>query len=286
MDPAPYSTPPRRSMRSLLIGFAITFVLGLVAMGWLLTNTRMGQDFVAPAAEQPYALAPTVPAAAAVATPALPSTAPLPDQAARLAAIEARLAQVESRAAASGNGGSARAESLLVAFATRRAVDRGAPLGRFEQELIALFGPSHSGAVGAIQAALRAPVTLEGLNKELQDLTQQLSGKPKESGWWSGVTEGFASLLVVRRTEAELMDPVVRVEEARNALSRGDVKAAITDLEALPNRAAAAGWIASAKRYAEAQRALDEIEAAAFAESTPRAVVEEAPAAVRAVEGI
>jgi hypothetical protein len=288
MEPATYSVPPRRSMRTLLIGFTITFILGLVAMGWLLTRTEVGRELVSQDdAGRSYAVAPAAAPAAVAAVPALPSGAPLPDQAARLAAIEARLAQIESRAAsADGSGGSTRTESLLVAFATRRAVERGAPLGRFEQELIALFGPTHSGAVGAIQAALRAPVTLDGLNSDLQGLTPQLSGKPKDSGWWTSVTNGFSSLMVVRRTESESMDPVVRVEEARNSLSRGDVKAAIAELEALPNRAAAASWIANARRYAEAQRGLDEIEAAAFADASPRAMAEEVPAAEKVVEGI
>lgn len=289
MEPADYSAPPRRSMRSMLIGFAITFILGLAAMGWLLTRTQMGRDLVSPDdAAQSYAVAPAAAPAAVTTAPALPSTTALPDQAARVAAIEARLAQLESRAAsADGGSGSARTESLLIAFATRRAVERGAPLGRFEQELITLFGPTHSGAVGAIQAALRAPVTLEGLNSDLQALTPQLSGKPKDSGWWASVTEGLSSLMVVRRTESESMDPVVRVEEARNSLSRGDVKAAIADLEALPNRNAAADWIASAKRYADAHRALDEIEAAAFAESSPRPAEKDVPAIPEAaVEGI
>ena len=68
----------------------------------------------------------------------------------------------QSRAAV---GNADRAEGLLVAFAARRALDRGVALGFLEALLRQRFGDSQPQAVGMIITAAREPVTLQ----ELQD---------------------------------------------------------------------------------------------------------------------
>jgi hypothetical protein len=57
----------------------------------------------------------------------------------RLAAAEQRLTQLDLQAQAAA-GNAARAESLLIAFATRRAVERGAELGYLSDQLRLRFG--------------------------------------------------------------------------------------------------------------------------------------------------
>ena len=92
-----------------------------------------------------------------------------PEIARRVAALEQRLGQVgtESRAAV---GNADRAEGLLVAFAARRALDRGVALGFLEALLRQRFGATQPRAVGMIILAARNPVTLQELQLGLQEV--------------------------------------------------------------------------------------------------------------------
>ena len=87
----------------------------------------------------------------------------------REAALSARLSDLEMRTAAVGgdaaaaSGYATRAESMLVAFAARRAIDRGVALGYLEEQLRDRFGGVQPRAVGTIITAARSPVTLADL---------------------------------------------------------------------------------------------------------------------------
>ena len=85
----------------------------------------------------------------------------------------------ESRAAV---GNADRAEGLLVAFAARRALDRGVALGFLEALLRQRFGETQPRAVGMIILAARNPVTLQELQLGLQEAGPQLVGSPPGRG--------------------------------------------------------------------------------------------------------
>ena len=94
--------------------------------------------------------------------PPAPQAAPRADaltsaDAARIAALESRLAAIEGQAeAAAGSAG--RADALLIAFAARRAIDRGVALGYLEPLLMQRFGGQHQAAIATIITASRDPV--------------------------------------------------------------------------------------------------------------------------------
>ena len=91
----------------------------------------------------------------------------------RLAALESRLRLVENASRRTA-GSVGRADALLVAFASRRAIDRGVPLGYLEGLLADRFGGQYPRAVAAIVTASRNPVTLEELTEEYQQLSPLL----------------------------------------------------------------------------------------------------------------
>ena len=82
--------------------------------------------------------------------------------AARIAGLEARVAGVE-QAARRAEGSAGRTDALVVAFAARRAIDRGVPLGYLETPLVDRFGNRHPRAVATIVTASRSPVRLADL---------------------------------------------------------------------------------------------------------------------------
>ena len=73
---------------------------------------------------------------------------------ARIAGLEARLGSVEN-AARRAEGSAGRTDALVVAFATRRAIDRGVSLGYLETLLVDRFGARHPQAVATIVTASR-----------------------------------------------------------------------------------------------------------------------------------
>ena len=74
----------------------------------------------------------------------------------RVAAMEQRLSNLDMQLqAASGNA--ARTEGLLVAFAARRAVERGDPLGYLADQLQLRFGETHANSVRTIVESRTSP---------------------------------------------------------------------------------------------------------------------------------
>lgn len=179
----------------------------------------------------------------------------------RLAAAEQRISRLDLQAQAAA-GNAARAEGLLIAFATRRAIQRGGELGYLADQLRLRFGDSMPNAVRTIIATSRKPVTLDQLIARLDGLGPQISNEKDQPGltrFWQSVS----SLFVVRRESAPSPQPEKRLERARLFLENGRTEAAIAEVEQLPGADKADKWIADAKRYAETQRALDLIETAA-----------------------
>jgi hypothetical protein len=183
----------------------------------------------------------------------------------RVVQLEERLNRITVEAqAASGNA--ARAEGLLVAFAARRALDSGTPLGYVEGQLRLRFGQAQPRAVATIINAAREPVTLADLRAGLATVSDQLTTAGPQSSWWDSVEHEARALLTIRRSSTPSPRPEAAMERALRYIDAGRVSAALTEVEAMPGRAAADRWMQFARRYIEARRALDLIETAAILE--------------------
>jgi hypothetical protein len=183
--------------------------------------------------------------------------------AARISALESRLAAIEGQAqAAAGSAG--RADALLIAFAARRAIDRGVALGYLEPLLIQRFAGQHQAAIATIVTASRDPVRLDSLVAEYQALGPTLRRGGPEEGWWDGFRRELGSVVSIHRADTPSPQPQARYNRALARLEAGQVDAALAETMRLPGSANAAPWIARARRYIAAHRALDEIESAAL----------------------
>lgn len=276
--------PRRRGWLAYLIFALLFFLIGIAAMGWVLTRWDAAARFIGIVPEPPAAVQPVPePLPTTIQTPSGPAeVARAPDAAApadstpqrividpeitrRVAAIESRLGQVDTQArAAVGNAD--RAEGLLVAFAARRALDRGVSLGFLEALLRQRFGATQPQAVGTIIAAAREPVTLQELQDDLAQVGPQLVGAGPQQGWWEAIRAELGSLIIVRREGTPSPVPAERLRRATRRLEAGQVDVALAEVQRLPGREAARQWVTDARRYVLARRALDAIETAALLE--------------------
>ena len=276
----PEDTYPQRPARrpgggrGALIAVALAFaIVGWLAWRGLLPIPETGRNAAVlsvPPGEPVAAVAgAAVPSQAPGLAPAAPAMLPPIVAGAvesRVAGLEQRIARLDLQAqAASGNA--ARAEGLLIAFAARRALDRGAPLGYLEDQLRLRFADAQPNAVDTIIAAARTPVTRDQLSAQLEGLAATLKSAPAQESGWAQVKRQVSSLFVVRRSNAPSPDPLRRFERARLFISEGQIDAAIAEVEHLPGAGGASGWIGAARRYETAQRALDLLETTAVLDS-------------------
>jgi hypothetical protein len=266
MSPEPLSITEERRPRPLRNAFLIAlvaFVLGVALVTWAFTRWEPARRLILPkqatqaVTTSPLAAVPSITASGGDVSADVAITE------SRVAGLEARLAQIDTRAdAASANA--ARAEGLLIAFAARRAVERGGSLGYLEGQLRTRFADTQPRAVAAVITATQQPVTLNGLRQQLDQLEPKLIGNPANESWGAALSRNVGSLFVVRKADAPSPAADQRFERARVSLDGGQVDAALTEVARLPGRAAAENWMAAARRYIEAQRALDILEAAAL----------------------
>lgn len=190
-------------------------------------------------------------------------------QAVRMLDIEQRLTRV-AVAAQTASSYANRAEAMMIAFAARRALDAGAPLGYVEGQLRLLFGDAQPKAVATIVNAAAEPVTITDLRAGLDRIrVAEAQGEPDES-WWDSLTREMRGLAVIRPAGAPTPEPEQRIARARLYVESGRIEPAITEVAALRQQAETVRWLEQARRYNEAHRALDIIEAAAILE--PRMV--------------
>ncbi|MBB5704825.1 hypothetical protein FHR21_000150 [Sphingopyxis panaciterrulae] len=261
----------------MVIGALAVLVIGLVAGGWAMT--RLLADRNAPPAPK-VAAAPVVPGASAaggeaVAPPEGAQDPPLVVApvdganalAARVAELETRLSRITLQAA-SASGNATRAEGLLIAFAARRALDRGLSLGYLEAQLRLRFGDDQPNAVKTIIDTARDPITLEQLRSELDAMAPQLVGRNSQSGGslWTGIRRELGELFIFRPAGTQSPRASERIDRARRYLAGGQADKAIEEVEAMPGAEVASEWLIDARRYHEARRALDLIETAAILE--------------------
>ena len=261
-----------QSRTGILVGFGLgAFLLGAAAV-WLITGAdgisgsslfefRNGEERAATAPAPRASPSSTQVAAAQVAAMAQQQGGL--DQ--RVAAMEQRLTRLDLQAQASA-GNAARAEGLLIAFATRRALERGDRLGYLEDQLQLRFGAAQPEAVRTVIEASQKPVTLDRLLARLEGLAPDLSEAPESEGVFSWLSRELGDLFVVRREDSPSPAPVRRLDRARQFLESGRTEAAVSEVRNLPNAAGAASWIADAERYSAAQRALELLETAAILE--------------------
>jgi hypothetical protein len=264
---------PKRRILPLLLVPLLAFLAGVAAMAWLLSRWSAGAAMLGIAAPAPVVVAPPVQPAP---QPQAPVLAPLQpgqligdvEMTRRLAQLEQRMSQldVQSRAAV---GNADRAEGLLVAFAARRALDRGVALGYIEGLLQQRFAATQPQPVATIITASRDPITLQKLQEELRQVQPFLvSGGPDQS-WWAAFRTELGSLVSIRREGTQSTLASERLRRAISSLEGGQVEVALAEVTRLPGRDRAAGWVAQARRYIGARRALDEIETAALLETRP-----------------
>ena len=186
--------------------------------------------------------------------------------AASIGALEARAGDV-NRESQRALGYATRGEGLMIAFAARRALDRGLNLGYLDDQLRERFGAVQPAAVATILQAAREPVTLEDLRAGLDGIAPELMTGAASSGWWASFRHELGTMLVLRKAGTPSPLPIDRVARARRLIEAGQVEAALAEVSRTPGAAQAQRWSGAARRYIGARRALDTLEAAAI--STP-----------------
>jgi hypothetical protein len=284
-QPAEIGVRPRRSLASLLVLPLLAFIAGIAAMAWLLSRWSAGAAMLGiaqpPAEPVQQAPAPTVavePAATAPQADLPPGAERLvidPETMRRVTRVEERLAAIDmqSRAAV---GNADRAEGLLVAFAARRALDRGVQLGYLEGLLRQRFAQTQPQAVAAILTGSRTPVTLQQLREELAAAAPALKGGGPGQSWWGAFKAEVGDLITIRREGTPSPLPEERLKRATAQLESGDVAVALAEVLRMPARDQAAKWITDARRYVAVRQALDTIETAALLEQRPAAAAPQA----------
>lgn len=246
----------------MLILLFFAFLIGVVVALWAMPQIerRWGSDDqVAPVQPAPLLGSSTV-----------PSGRPLTADAAQM--LDSRVLQLEERLnritveAQAASGNAARAEGLLVAFAARRALDTGAPLGYVEGQLRLRFGQAQPRAVATIINAAREPVTLADLRGGLADVASQITTPPAGASWWDALEHEARELVIIRKSSTPSPRPQMAMDRALRYIDAGRVSAALAEVDRMPDRAAADRWMQYARRYLEARRALDLIETAAILE--------------------
>ena len=257
------------SLRAVLGTSLLAFIGGAALVGWLVWDGRitLTQNDAAPAPASASASFANLPKPAASPTAAASSKAAqdaaLGGMDQRIAALEQRLTRIDLQAAAS-EGNTARAEALLVAFAARRALERGAPLGYLADQLKLRFGEAQPGAVATVIDTAQNPVTLDRLAGQFDALAPTLINAPRGESGWDQFTRELSGLFVIRHGDGPSARPEQRLERIRVLLRTGQIDAALADVERLPGAAAAGEWTNAARRYAAGQRALDLIETTAL----------------------
>jgi hypothetical protein len=246
----------------LLIGLVLIIVGGAAAT-WALAHYEPAARFLGIVPPPPRVMPKPVAVAAGPQAAPAPAAQPTQDEAQRLAVLESRLSRVEN-ATQHAEGSAGRADALVVAFAARRAIDRGVALGYLENLLVERFGPQHQQAVATIITASHQPVRLNDLVSQYDTLGPELRRGGSETSWWSNFSHELGSLVEVRRADQPSTNPDARYNRAVQRLSSGDVDQALAETMRLPGAANAADWVAKARRYIAAHRALDEIESAAL----------------------
>jgi len=245
------------------IAWALLLLLvGAALAVWGLSRWETGARFFGVGSGQPLQVVRANTATTPV-RPKQPVQALAAADAARISTIESRLAAIESKAQqAAGSAG--RADAMLIAFAARRAIDRGVALGYLEPLLVQRFGAENQAAVATIITASRDPVRLDDLVAGYRNLGPTLRRGGPDEGWWPGFRRELGSIVSFHRADVPSPQPQATYDRALAKLEAGQVDAALAETMRLPGATGATQWTTQARRYIAAHRALDVIESSAL----------------------
>jgi hypothetical protein len=245
----------------LLIGLVLLLV-GAGAATWGLAHYQPAARFLGVATPAPR---PTPAPLLANTQPVQPQAMQTPRAAedSRIADLENRVARVEN-ATARAEGSAGRADALVIAFAARRAIDRGVALGFLENLLVARFGQQHQQAVATIITGSHQPVRLDDLRTEYDAIGPDLRRGGPQDSWWTNFQRELGSLVELHSASRPAANADARYVRAQQRLASGDVDQALAETMRLPGASRAGDWINKARRYIMIHRALDEIESAAL----------------------
>lgn len=267
------------STKPVLIAVLASFLLGGAVAGYAVYSMGGDRD-PAPAATEEEPVAQVAPAAAEPSpTPSATASEAEAQQAVervaeqqggidqRLAAAEQRLARLDLQAEAAASNAS-RAESLLIAFASRRALERGEDLGYLRDQLRLRFADARPNAVNAVLEGAERKQTADRLIARLDTLADELQD-PQEEATLDRIGREIGSLFIFRNESTASPQPQRRVERARFFLQSGRIDRAVGEVEQLPGANTEAGqrWLSDAKSLARAFEALDLLEGAAILDS-------------------
>ncbi len=182
----------------LLIALVL-IIAGAAAATWGLAHYRSAARFlgVVPA-QQPIMLAPRPIVTSPSAQPQAQVSARQEDQ--EIEDLQNRVAAVEN-ATQRAEGSAGRADALVVAFAARRAIDRGVALGYLENLLVDRFGTEHRAAVATVITVSHEPVSLDDLIGEYDALGPDLRRGGPQDSWWTNLKRELGSLVEVHSVE-------------------------------------------------------------------------------------
>ena len=171
----------------------------------------------------------------------------------------------------------ARADGLLLTYAVRRAVDKGAPLGALAEQLRLRFGATQPQSVAAVLSAGQAPVTIDALKTELRGLAPVLLTGNRDDSNWATVKRELSELFVLRKENGPSLAPNERLIRAEALVDAGKLDLAVTEVAALPGASIAQSWMVRAKRFSDARKALDRLEQVAILQPVAVPVIVASP---------
>lgn len=280
----PADRPRRSALPWIVVILVLVFAFGMIANPWFEQQVRSRLPFIARTEPPKTAVQAQAQSAEALrlqqllqslenrqsAASASEDMDAVADQAARLNALEKRFDALDARSTMA-LANAARAEGMLLALAARRALDTGQPLGVIEGMLRDRFGGTQPQAVAALIAAGQKPVTLSQLQAGLQTLEPQLQQASRGGNWWTELHSDIAGLIMFKRENEPIAEPVEQLKDARQRLMLGDVAGALWQVNRLPEgaRAKAGGWVVAARRFLVARQALDTLETVALLAPPP-----------------
>jgi len=201
----------------------------------------------------------------------------------QVATLTRRLATLE----AAGRGGQRQSSALLTRLLTlSRQLETGKayadPLAAVRERVAALPETARVGAESAFNAlaphaesGIATRTALQQRFGEVAAAMQRSETQAQRKGWFERLRGSIASLVVVRPKEAEPDEESVAgaIARAETRLESGDLQAAVSALEQLPDpvRAPAGDWLADARARLEAERALRALMAIAGAPAAAEA---------------
>src|SRR5690242_10563533 len=245
----------------LMIGLVL-ILIGAAIATWALARYEPAARFLGVTQPAPAPLTPR-PVALTTAPPQQAASVVSPVSNSQIADLQARIARVEN-ATQRAEGFAGRADALVIAFAARRAIDRGVALGYLEPLLQDRFGAQHQQAVAMIITSSRQAVRLNDLIAQYETLGPALRRGGPQDNWWTNLKRELGTLVEVHPAQRPAVNADARYARARLRLETGDVDQALAETMRLPGAANAQDWVDKARRYVAAHRALDEIESAAL----------------------